>query len=190
MSHCILCLDLATVTGWAALVNPGSPAERVVSGTQSFAINARVEGAGMRYLRFSHWMDEMSRIYAIKRLAFEEVKQRAASVAAGHMYGGFMATLTSWCEANAVPYEGIPVQTIKKHATGKGNASKEDVIKAMRTKGHVVEDDNEADALALLYYVMTYATPGTPNIRPAPHSSPARRVPLDPLRLPRRPVSR
>jgi Holliday junction resolvasome RuvABC endonuclease subunit len=182
----LLCLDLATVTGWALR----GPSGALLSGTQSFAINARVEGAGMRYLRFRHWMDTMHSLYPISRLAFEEVKQRAASVAAGHMYGGFMATLTSWCEERGVPYEGIPVQTIKKHVTGKGNASKEDVIKAMRAKGHQVEDDNEADALALLYYVMTYATPSTPDIRPALDRSPERRVPLDPLRLPRRPVSR
>ena len=40
--------------------------------------------------------------------------------------------------------------TIKKHATGKGNAGKAEVISAMRAKGHPVTDDNEADALALL----------------------------------------
>ena len=183
----ILCLDLATVTGWAVLLGDG---RTIQSGTQSFAINARVEGAGMRYLRFRHWMDTMHSMYPISRIAFEEVKQRAASVAAGHMYGGFMATLTAWCEERSVPYEGVPVQTIKKHVTGKGNASKDDVIKAMRSKGHAVRDDNEADALALLYYVMTYATSSTPDQRSAPDRSPARRVPLDPFRLPRRPVSR
>lgn len=186
----ILALDLATVTGWAVLVSPGSPAERVISGTQSFAINARVEGAGMRYLRFSRWLDEMYRIYPVQRLAFEEVKQRAQSVAAGHMYGGFMATLTSWCEANAVPYEGIPVGTIKKAWTGLGNAGKDAMMQVARERGFNPTDDNEADALALLHYVSTYATPSTSDLRSSPNVQPTRRVPLDPLRLPRRPVSR
>jgi Holliday junction resolvasome RuvABC endonuclease subunit len=38
--------------------------------------------------------------------------------------------------------------------TGKGNASKTDVIKAVKSKGHQPKDDNEADALALLYWRM------------------------------------
>ena len=51
-------------------------------------------------------------------------------------------------------YQGVPVGTIKKHATGKGNAGKGDVIAAMRAKGHPVTDDNEADALALLHWAI------------------------------------
>ena len=89
-----------------------------------------------------------------------------------------MATLTAWCEANEVPYEGVPVGTIKKHATGKGNAGKEEVVKAMKAKGHTPRDDNEADALAQLYYVLTYATPSTPRLRPTLHGSVTGRVPV------------
>jgi Holliday junction resolvasome RuvABC endonuclease subunit len=63
-----------------------------------------------------------------------------------------MATLTAWCEHHKIPYQGVPVGTIKKHATGKGNAGKEDMIKAMQALGHPVTDDNEADALALLHW--------------------------------------
>ena len=44
--------------------------------------------------------------------------------------------------------------TIKKHATGKGNAGKADVIAAMRALGHPVTDDNEADALAILHWAI------------------------------------
>ncbi|GMU44616.1 MAG: hypothetical protein AMXMBFR25_26020 [Lysobacterales bacterium] len=58
------------------------------------------------------------------------------------------------CEQHQVPYQGVPVGTIKKHATGKGNASKDDVLSAMRTLGHAPTDDNEADALALLHWAI------------------------------------
>lgn len=181
-----LALDLATTTGWAvALLNQHGKVQ-IQSGTQSFAINARIEGAGMRYLRFSRWLDEMHKMLNIERLAFEEVKQRAQSVAAGHMYGGFMATLTAWCESNKVPYEGIPVGTIKKHATGKGNAGKEEVRKAMTAKGHLPRDDNEADALALLHLVLENATPSAPRLGPTPHSIDAGRVPVGPVPVARR----
>ncbi|AQX28210.1 hypothetical protein BJB63x_008080 [Bartonella sp. JB63] len=40
---------------------------------------------------------------------------------------------------------------LKKATTGKGNASKEEMIEAMYSKGHVPCDYNEADALAILY---------------------------------------
>lgn len=182
MTH-FLALDLATKTGWAA-----SDGKVITSGTQSFTFDARYEGGGMRFLRFNNWLDKMAGLMVIERIAFEEVRQRAASVAAGHVYGGFLAHLTSWCEANKVPYEGIPVGTIKKHAAGAGNAGKDAIIKAMRAKGHDPKDDNEADALALLYYTLDHATPSNPGVRPAPDSISKRRVPVGPVPVARRRV--
>ena len=89
----------------------------------------------------------------INAVYFEEVR-RHASTDAAHVYGGLMATLTAWCEQNNIPYQGVPVGTIKKHATGKGNADKAAMIEAMQALGHPVTDDNEADALALLYWAV------------------------------------
>ena len=48
----------------------------------------------------------------------------------------------------------MPVGTIKRHATGKGNASKAEVIESMRRKGHNPADDNAADALAILHWAL------------------------------------
>ena len=45
---------------------------------------------------------------------------------------------------------GIPVATIKRHISGRGNADKDAVIAAVRALGFEPTDDNEADALALL----------------------------------------
>ena len=44
--------------------------------------------------------------------------------------------------------------TIKKHATGKGNAGKAAMIAAARARGFAPQDDNEADALALLAWAV------------------------------------
>jgi len=63
---------------------------------------------------------------------------------------GSWDTLTGWCEHHQIPYEGVPVGTIKRHISGKGNASKDEVIKAVGELGFHVSDDNEADAIALL----------------------------------------
>ena len=82
---------------------------------------------------------------------FEEV-HRHLGVDAAHAYGGFLAHVTAWCEHHQIPYEGVPVGTIKRHATGKGNANKEAMIAAMQSCGFSPGDDNEADALALLQW--------------------------------------
>ena len=76
--------------------------------------------------------------------------RRHVGTDAAHVYGGLLAVLTSWGELRGVPYEGVPVGTIKRHATGKGNANKDSMIAAARSRGFDPTDDNEADALALL----------------------------------------
>lgn len=45
------------------------------------------------------------------------------------------------------------MKTIKRFITGKGNASKSEVIEAVKGKGFIPQDDNEADALALMFCV-------------------------------------
>ena len=140
-----LALDLGTSTGWALRTADGG----IASGTQSFK-PGRFEGGGMRYLRFRRWLTELKATQdALGAVYFEEVR-RHLGVDAAHAYGGFLATLTAWCEHHQIPYAGVPVGTIKKHATGKGNASKEEMIAAARARGNDPEDANAADALALL----------------------------------------
>ena len=149
MTTTILALDLGTTTGWALRGND----DHITSGSESFRPQ-RFEGGGMRFLRFKRWLTEIKQsVDGIDCLHFEEVR-RHVSTDAAHAYGGFLATLTAWCEHHQIPYQGVPVGTIKKYATGKGNAGKEDVIAAIRARGYVPVDDNEADALALLYWAI------------------------------------
>ena len=55
--------------------------------------------------------------------------------------------MTAYCEENSIPYSGIPVGTIKKHATGKGNSGKPAMMLAYLNKwGIFPQDDNECDA--------------------------------------------
>jgi Holliday junction resolvasome RuvABC endonuclease subunit len=145
----ILALDLGTATGWAMQLADGT----IVSGTMQFK-PSRYEGGGMRYLRFRSWLDHLlSSSQGIGWMCFEEVRRHAGTDAA-HIYGGFLAHLSAWCELNRIPYQGVPVGTIKRHATGKGNAGKDLVIAAMRAKSFNPEDDNEADALAILSWMI------------------------------------
>jgi hypothetical protein len=67
---------------------------------------------------------------------------------------GLLPHLTAWAKMFKIPYRGVPVGTIKRHVTGRGNADKEAVIAAVRALGFDPADDNEADALALLHWAL------------------------------------
>jgi hypothetical protein len=145
----LLALDLGTATGWAVRLAGGS----IQSGSSSFR-PSRYDGGGMRYLRFRAWLDGIAANAAgIAAIYFEEVRRHVGTDAA-HVYGGFLATLTAWCEQHNVPYEGVPVGTIKRFISGNGNADKKAVIEAVRARGYRPNDDNEADAIAILLWAV------------------------------------
>jgi Holliday junction resolvasome RuvABC endonuclease subunit len=141
----ILALDLGQKTGWA--LRGGD--DHITSGTATFR-PGRFEGAGMSYLRFRQWLTEiMNTAGGLDMVVFEEVRAHRGTTAA-HVYGAFLGQLTAWAEQQGIPYEGVPVGTIKRHVTGKGNASKQAVIAAIKARGFNPVDDNEADARAIL----------------------------------------
>ena len=160
LPHSILCLDLGSKTGWAVLsVDPnGLPmsewgCEITNGGVLDFG-KKQHEGAGMRFLQFHEWLLRAvsGPMFDDRKLAavyYEAVARHNGTVAA-HVYGGLAGVLTAWCEANEIPYQGVPVGSIKKAATGKGNANKAAIIDAVaKHYGIAVKDDNHADALAL-----------------------------------------
>ncbi len=145
----ILALDLGTKTGWALRRRD----HRIYSGTHSFKSD-RFSGGGMVMLKFRHWLETLHQTSGhIDLIVFEEVRRHVGTTAA-HIYGGFLGQMSAWAEENKIPYQGVPVGTIKRHVTGKGNASKEEVVRAVVELHHSPMDDNEADALALLHYAM------------------------------------
>jgi hypothetical protein len=145
----ILALDLGTSTGWALRTSDGL----ITSGTASFR-PSRYDGGGMRYVRFRAWLDQLGKDAGpLASIHFEEVR-RHVGTAAAHIYGGFLATLTAWCEQQDVAYQGAPVGTIKRFIAGKGNADKAAVIAAVRARGYTPADDNEADAIAILLWAI------------------------------------
>jgi hypothetical protein len=145
----ILALDLGTTTGWAMALPDGG----IVSGTVSFK-PSRYDGGGMRYLRFRGWLDGVADDTAgIGAIHFEEVR-RHLSTDSSHVYGGFLAMLTAWCEQHGIAYQGVPAGTIKRFIAGRGNADKAAVIAAVRARGFNPIDDNEADAIAILLWTI------------------------------------
>jgi hypothetical protein len=147
--NAILALDLGQKTGWAVRNTDGA----IASGTVEFK-PGRFEGGGMVFLRFRAWLQEVDETAGgVGAVYFEEVRFHRG-VTAAHVYGGYLAHLTALAEMFKIPYRGVPVGTIKRHVTGRGNADKDAVIAAVRALGFDPIDDNEADALALLDWAL------------------------------------
>lgn len=142
----ILALDLGTACGWALSTPNKVENPDCMYGT--FDLRAgRFSGGGMRFVRFENELNNFRDL--VDQVVFEEVRRHRGTDAA-HVYGGLLAVMSAWCEKHKIPYEGVPVQKIKSFATGKGNAGKEEVVKAVMGWGFSPTNDNEADALALL----------------------------------------
>lgn len=139
----LLALDLGTTTGFVA-----GTVDHHVSGIWQLK-PTRFESAGMRFVKFRQKLVDLSAHYDIGFVVYEEVQRHVATYAA-HVYGGLLGQLQVWCEEQRINYQGVGVGTIKKFATGKGNAKKDAMIAAVRDRWkYETDDDNEADAIAL-----------------------------------------
>ena len=145
----ILALDLGSTTGWAIR----NDRCRILHGTAAFR-PTRFEGGGMRYLRFERWLNDTLKVVGGIDAVYFEAVRRHLGTDASHIYGGFLAGLTAWCEQQGIPYSGVPVGTWKRHVCGKGNAAKKDVTDAICARGFEPADDNEADAIAILLWAI------------------------------------
>ena len=109
----------------------------------------------MRYLLFSRFLGKLIDMVDSPEVYYEEVRRHAGTTAA-HGYGGLVGEIGRLCELRSIPYAGVPVGTIKKHATGKGNAGKPVMIAAAEKRWSVDcdGDDNRADALCILSWAL------------------------------------
>lgn len=141
----ILAIDLGTTLGWAVLDETGN----IASGFEQLKHKGK-NSVGVRYMLFGQWLKlTHDRVY-FDKVYYEEVRRHLGTTAS-HVYGGFLGVLSAFCESESIMYAGVPVGTIKKTVTGKGNADKHRVISAVNMLGHAVTDHNEADAIAILY---------------------------------------
>ena len=89
----------------------------------------------MRFLRFKRWLTEIKNTAGGIDVVYLEEVRRHAGTNAAHIYGGLAgASSPPGASTTEFPYQGVPVGTIKRHVTGKGNASKDAVIEAVRAQ--------------------------------------------------------
>ena len=144
----ILALDLGTHTGWASRTTGGV----VESGVQDFTPR-RGESAGIRYLHFRRWLEEIVGLVRPHVIAYEMP----------HLRGGHAATVLAGLQTRVeeiaahLGLELLPVHTgtLKKHATGRGNANKSDMLAAACARwGRRAYGEDEADALCVLAWAI------------------------------------
>ncbi len=145
----ILALDLGTSTGWAWC--DGNTLSPMMSGVWRLKASKSVTHES-RFISILAELDMLNEHKRITTIYYEQVRRHLGTDAA-HIYGGFVATLTIWC-GKTCPLIGVPVGTIKKFWTGQGNATKAMMMDEARNRGFNPQDDNEADAIALLHYAM------------------------------------
>lgn len=146
----ILALDPATKCGWA--ISPE------VSGTWDLSIR-RDESSGMRLIRLEGKLNEILQAHKIDLLVYEAARHSAPKMqGALVVQATLQGVIVLWAEKNNIEYQGFSPSEIKKHATGKGNASKEKAVwpAAKQRWPHVnFETHDQADAVWLLDLAQT-----------------------------------
>jgi len=144
----ILAVDPGTKTGWAHSCG--------TSGTWDLKVK-KDESSGMRLIRLRGKLTEMKANVGVTILAYEanrysgQGKRGSAQV----VQSEFQALIKVWCLDNAVEFSGLSSSEIKSFATGRGNASKQEMIDAAIKKWRRPfdeKDNNEVDALWLLEF--------------------------------------
>ena len=144
----ILAIDPATQCGWAHSCGP--------CGTWDLSVRSD-ESSGMKLLRLQGKVAEIYSSVGIDIVYFEAARfampDRQHAVMSQNQ---FIGALVVWCEQNKIQYRGVAPTEVKKFATGKGNANKEQMIAAAKKKwpGAEIQDDNTADALWILEFAM------------------------------------
>lgn len=138
----ILALDLATRTGWAHTCGE--------SGVQDFSPR-RGDSPGMKWLAVRAWLARIADMAPFDLIAYEQAHHRGG--AATHSAHAMIGIIEAFAAERQIEITSRHTGTIKKYATGKGNADKAVMLEAARSRWGRVIDDNHADALWLLSLV-------------------------------------
>ena len=142
----ILALDLAIRTGWAL-----GDRHAYESGYESFDLR-RGDSPGWRYLMFTRWAEQAIRP-ELELVVYEQPFAMRSGQAA-EIAMGFATRIQQRCAELSITHTAVVGSALKKWTTGKGNAKKPEMIEAVARRWRRVDDDNEADAVALLHYAL------------------------------------
>jgi crossover junction endodeoxyribonuclease RuvC len=156
----ILTLDLATITGWAI----GRHGQRPVSGSVRLTSkpHAKIGSMGAALMDHVHalWIEhEFDRVVVEAPLITTKGMDRTRQAL------GLAGIVELWGYRRTVPVREAPASTVRKQVLGRGTFPKGEAKSAVmawaEAAGYRPQDDNEADALALLHYAVSHEGGGT-----------------------------
>lgn len=118
-------------------------------GTVSFT-KPKEKGYGHLFHEFNIWLSDLVDDHRNNLEMIVCENQCGNRGIAAYILQNLQGIVQKVAEVNEIPYYQHSPGTIKKHITGKGNAPKSKVVEAVKALGYDVEDDNQADAIALL----------------------------------------
>lgn len=144
----LLCLDLATSLGWCA----GDLDARPVFGTHRLPSTG--QDVGRFLVAYDEWLRDCITLHDPARVVFEAPiiwSGKTAKDTARKLFG--LASHTEFvCTQRSVRCSEGNLASVKKHLTGHGRASKDEMIAAARARGFDIRTEHEADAFGLFVY--------------------------------------
>jgi|GEM_PF-2935176 len=175
-------LDLASSCGITFCdIMPGQPVKSapLIGGQWDLSVTNH-DTNSIRYVRLKTFLN----VTAPDLVFYEEVKFTGATppgvklsvaavvaraVSGAQVVHSLQAILVTWCEEHDVPCEAVPIGTLKKYATGRGNANKGEMIVACNQKFETDFDpetyeqsgcDNIADSMFLCAMAVQHYSEG------------------------------
>jgi Holliday junction resolvasome RuvABC endonuclease subunit len=149
----LLALDCSTYVGWAVFERPAGPARFSTWRAPSSLLNSDY---GRSFVALEAWLGGMISTFDPAVVAFEQpitpfagfIENRSSLDIVRLLIG--MASVVELVAARAKRRViEVPVQVAKKRVAGHGRATKREVTNAVVKLGHLVEDDHQADAIAV-----------------------------------------
>jgi Holliday junction resolvasome RuvABC endonuclease subunit len=142
----VLAFDAATLTGWAWVLPSGSTRHGVID-----LGNFRGRRAAL-FDAFEGRVADLVTECTPSLIVYESPFFRGNGT---RITFGLAAVIELVAARRELPINEVRPTEIKKHITGKGNADKAAVMKAVRERGFRPTDDNAADAIALAHFAWT-----------------------------------
>jgi Holliday junction resolvasome RuvABC endonuclease subunit len=149
----ILALDIATTTGWAYWVGSRTKGTLIRSGFTKVQLR-RGDSRGTLFLKWEAWLRSVLKDARPHVIAYEEPAY-FKSMSAGEVVGGLIAIMSKEAAKRNISVMSVHLSTLKKHATGHGQAPKVVMQRAAMWKwGSPIKDDNQGDALCVLDWAL------------------------------------
>lgn len=140
-------LDIGTHCGWAAANEKGD----IISGVWNLAPRAH-EDSGMRLLKFRASFTDLVATVKPKVIFYEAATFQPGGQGAALVFGQLVGVMMLVAKDAGVPYTGISAASVKKFATGRGNAGKPEMVGAAERRWGKRMTDDEADARWILTF--------------------------------------